>query len=132
MATSTPITPPPCRPIKRGEIWRVDFDPAVGQEIQKLRPAVVMDIAAAWRFCLHIVVPITSWQAKFVGQFWMVELQPTASNGLSNASFANAFQIKSVSEDRFTTKLGDVTSAQLDEIAAAVALCIGYTPPSSP
>lgn len=130
LTTSTPSVATPCRNILRGEVWNVDFDPTVGQEIQKLRPAVVMDIAAAWRFCLHIVVPLTSWQNRFVNEFWMIELLPTTSNGLANPSFANAFQIKSVSEDRFQNRLGVITPAQIDEIAAAVVLCIGYNPPT--
>ena len=29
---------------KRGEIWLVNFDPAVGGEIRKLRPAVVISL----------------------------------------------------------------------------------------
>ena len=31
---------------RRGEVWLVDFDPAVGAEIQKLRPAVVITMDA--------------------------------------------------------------------------------------
>lgn len=26
----------------RGEVWRVDFDPSLGGEIQKIRPAVIV------------------------------------------------------------------------------------------
>jgi mRNA interferase MazF len=29
---------------RRGEIWLVDFDPAVGAEVQKVRPAVVISV----------------------------------------------------------------------------------------
>jgi len=37
----------------------------------------------------------------------------------------DALQVKSVSETRFVRKLGEVTDVQLDEIAAAIALCVG-------
>jgi mRNA interferase MazF len=50
-------------------------------------------------------------------------MSPT--NGLTKDSGADAFQIKSVSENRFVRQLGEVTPAQLDEIAQAVALCVG-------
>jgi hypothetical protein len=33
--------------IQRGEIWNVDFDPQVGAEVRKIRPAVVMNIPTA-------------------------------------------------------------------------------------
>ena len=37
---------------RRGEIWLVDFDPAVGAEIQKVRPAVVISLDAIGRLPL--------------------------------------------------------------------------------
>ena len=45
--------------------------------------------------------------------------------GLSKDSGADAFQTKSISENRFVRRLGEVTGAQLDEIAEAIALCVG-------
>jgi mRNA interferase MazF len=46
---------------KRGEVWTVRFDPAVGAEIQKVRPAVVIGVDSVGRLPLKIVVPITDW-----------------------------------------------------------------------
>jgi mRNA-degrading endonuclease toxin of MazEF toxin-antitoxin module len=40
-------------------------------------------------------------------------------------SGADTFQVKSVSENRFLRRIGTVTSSQLDDIASAVALCVG-------
>ena len=114
--------------IARGEIWLVNFDPSEGEEIRKTRPAVVMNIAAAWRHRVNIVVPITTWREKFDQDFWMIKLSPTDSNGLQNESGANAFQVKSVSEKRFIQKSGVLTPAQMDDIAATIALCVGYNP----
>jgi len=114
--------------IARGEIWLVNFDPQEGQEIRKIRPAVVMNIAAVGRLQLQIVVPITSWQQKFVQDFWMVKLIPTPSNGLANESAADVFQVKSLSVNRFVNKLGLLPPAQLDDIAATIALVVGNNP----
>lgn len=116
------------RKIQRGEVWNVNFDPQVGQEIQKIRPAVVVSVPSAGRLPLHIVVPITTGNPNFKNYFWMVAIPSAKTNGLSNDSFADAFQIKSVSIDRFVDKRGVLTQAQLNEIAAAIALCVGYTP----
>lgn len=110
----------------RGEIWEVHFDPSEGDEIRKSRPAVVMTAHGAGRIRLQIVVPITGWKPTFSNYFWMVNLQPSSQNGLSKESAADAFQVKSLSVNRFQSKLGMVTSDEVEEIAAAVALCIGY------
>ena len=55
----------------RGEVWAVRFDPSEGDEIGKVRPAVVMTAHTAGRMQLHIVVPITGWQPQFSRYFWM-------------------------------------------------------------
>lgn len=115
---------------RRGEIWSVSFDPAVGDEIYKIRPAVVMNISANWNLKLHIVVPVTKWQERFKinNYFWMIELPKDTGNNLNVNSAANAFQIKSVSKERFTRKIGVLTASQLELITATVVFCIGYSP----
>jgi mRNA interferase MazF len=114
--------------ISRGDIWLVNFDPTIGDEIQKTRPAGVVSIGTAFRHRLRIVVPITSWQGKFASDFWMIQLMATPTNGLDNDSAANAFQVKSLSEERFVRQLGILTDDELEQIAAAIAVCIGYHP----
>jgi mRNA interferase MazF len=110
---------------RRGEVWKVRFDPAVGAEIQKVRPAVVLSLDSVGRLPLKIVVPITDWKTAFANFAWFVYLPATADNGLTKDSGADAFQVKSLSESRFLDKLGELTAGQLDDIAAAVAACIG-------
>jgi mRNA interferase MazF len=114
--------------IRRGDVWEVRFDPSEGDEIKKIRPAVIMTAHSAGRMQLHIVVPITGWQPQFSRYFWMVHLLPDVVNGLSKESAADAFQVKSLSARRLERKLGQLEVGQLDEIAAAIALCIGYDP----
>ncbi len=52
---STPPNP------RRGEIWDICFDPSLGAEIQKTRPAVV-NIESVGRLPLRMVVPLTDWK----------------------------------------------------------------------
>jgi mRNA interferase MazF len=110
---------------KRGEVWLVRFDPAIGADIQKVRPAVVASLDAIGRLPLRIVVPITDWKVEYANLSWFASLPSTAENGLSKDSGADAFQVKSVSETRFVRKLGEVSDAQMDDIASAIALCVG-------
>ncbi|NUN03966.1 MAG: type II toxin-antitoxin system PemK/MazF family toxin [Bryobacteraceae bacterium] len=105
---------------KRGEVWNIRFDPAVGAEIQKVRPAVVLSMDSVGRLPLKIVVPVTDWKAAFANFAWFVHLPATPDNGLTKDSGADAFQVKSLSESRFLHKLGELTAGQLDDIAAAV------------
>lgn len=110
---------------KRGDVWLVDFDPSVGAEIRKARPAVVISVDSIGRLPLKIVVPVTDWKPQYASFPWFVELPATATNGLSKDSGADCFQTKSVAETRFVRFLGEVTPGQVDDIASAIALCVG-------
>jgi mRNA interferase MazF len=109
---------------RRGEIWLVDFDPAIGAEIQKVRPAVVISMDAIGRLPLRMVVPVTDWKRQYLNYPWIVELPASSSNGLAKDSGADAFQTKSVSQSRFVRRLGRLTAAQINDVASAIALCV--------
>ena len=66
---------------QRGEIWLVRFDPSVGAEIRKLRPAVVTNVDAVGRLPLRIVVPITDWQSSFGSLPWFTLIPASAQSG---------------------------------------------------
>jgi mRNA interferase MazF len=110
---------------KRGDVWLIDFDPSVGAEIQKIRPAVVISVDTVGRLPLRMVVPITDWKSHYSSFPWFVRLPASLLNGLTKDSGADAFQTKSVALSRFIDRLGELTIVQLDEIAEAIALCIG-------
>lgn len=109
----------------RGEVWRIRFDPAESDEIKKIRVAVVISENAIGRLRLKIVVPITEWKPRYANYPWFVRLMPTSTNGLTKDSGADAFQVKSIFQTRFLDRLGELTSGQLDDIANAIAICVG-------
>jgi mRNA interferase MazF len=102
----------------------VDFDPAVGAEIQKVRPALVVSVDSVGRLPLRMVVSLTDWKPQYASFPWFVLIPADGDNGLSKDSGADAFQTKSVSLARFVRMLGTVTVAQVDDLASAIALCV--------
>lgn len=110
----------------RGEVWWVDFDPTMDAEIGKVRPAVVVSVKSVGKLPLRIVVPITDWKPSYLSYPWMTYVSPTQGNGLAKESAADAFQVKSVARSRIKQRLGYLTPREMEEIAAAIALCVGH------
>lgn len=109
---------------RRGEVWRVDLSSTRGAEMQKIRPCVVISAPGIGRLPLRIVVPITGWDDRYARFAWMVHLDPDDANGLTKTSAADAFQVRSVSLNRFLEQLGHLTDEQVDRIASAITLCV--------
>ena len=113
---------------QRAEIWQINFDPQVGSEIQKERPAIILD-AGHSTLDVRIAVPITSWKELRDEQNpFKIYIQPTAGNGLDKECAADVYQIKSLSLDRFVRKRGYVSQGKADEVAEAVGLLIDIPP----
>ena len=108
----------------RGEIWMVNFDPQIGHEIKKSRPAVVVNLAWEQIFPLRLVIPITEWQPSFQGRITKVRVDPTPLNGLHKSSALDLYQIKSASLMRFSRKLGQLEAITLETAAKCVAALI--------
>ena len=119
---SSTILPNP----RRGEVWNVDFNPTVGTEINKTRPAVVLSINNIGHLPIKLVAPITGWQSKFSGNIWLVNVKPNRTNGLTEESAVDTLQIKGVDVQRFLTKRGRLTATLMSEIGGAIAAIIDY------
>jgi mRNA interferase MazF len=112
--------------ILQGEIWTVDFNPTKGQEMNKIRPALVINGNFATGLDLKIVCPITSWKNDFKSVWWLHYLKSDKHNNLNSDSAVNCYQMRCVSNDRFINKIGKVTK-NLEEIIATVQNCIELT-----
>jgi len=108
----------------RGEIWYIDFDPTVGAEIRKMRPAVVISSDGIGNLPIKLVAPVTEWKNAFAGKSWLVRIDPDSRNRLAKTSAADILQIRGVDLRRFANRLGHISPAVLDEIAAAVAIVV--------
>jgi mRNA interferase MazF len=106
--------------MKQSEIWLIDLDLTKGAEIQKKRPAVIVNDDALGRLPLKIVVAITDWNIRYSIAPWMVQLTPNSLNGLSKESAADCFQVRSISQERLIKKIGYIDTSTLDEIKEAL------------
>jgi mRNA interferase MazF len=71
---------------KRSEIWLVNFDPTIGTEIKKIRPAIVISSDAVGKLAKKLAAPITGWKDYFIQNLWHIKLDPDAINNLTKVS----------------------------------------------
>jgi mRNA interferase MazF len=45
--------------MRRGEVWLINLDPAIGAEIRKTRPSVIVNDDAIGILPLKVIVPLT-------------------------------------------------------------------------
>lgn len=98
----------------RGEIWWVNFDPSVGGEIQKERPAVIVSNDIANRLLNRVqVVPLST----RVDRLYPSEAYVTI-NGVQQKALAD--QLTTVSKQRLTNQLGKLSKADLQAVERVI------------
>lgn len=109
---------------QRSEVWLINFDPTVGTEIKKIRPAVVLSANAIGKLPIKLVAPVTDWKPYFERNLWHVKIEPDITNGLNKTSAVDALQLRGVDTQRFIKKLGILSAETMTEIAFAVVTII--------
>lgn len=100
--------------MRRGEVWWVEFDPAVGSEIRKTRPAVIVSNDAANRNLARVVVvPMTS----NTGRQYPGEAVVTVAG---QSSKAMADQIMAADKSRLKSQLATLTKADMLAVEDAI------------
>ena len=111
--------------MKQGEIWQIGLDPAIGAEMKKTRPGLIINADALGKLPLKIIAPITDWKEHYDNYPWMVKITPSKQNNLIKLSAIDCFQIRSVSVERFTVPLGSVEPETITRVQEAVSQVIG-------
>jgi mRNA interferase MazF len=109
---------------QRGEVWLVNFDPTLGTEIRKIRPAVVISSNNIGVLPIKLVAPITDWKDWYVGNLWHIKLNPNADNGLSKDSSVDTLQLRGVDLQRFIRKIGSLSPDEMNSVIIAIVTVI--------
>ena len=109
---------------KRGEVYLVNFDPTVGAEIQKTRPALIVQNDIANRHsAITIVAAISS---QFDGTLYPTEvLVKVPQGGLRTDSVVLLNQIRSIDRRRLGRRLGTLRSETMERVDRAILISMG-------
>ncbi|MDO9711276.1 type II toxin-antitoxin system PemK/MazF family toxin [Paracraurococcus lichenis] len=106
-------------PPRRGEVWWVAFDPSIGGEIRKTRPAILVSNDYANAALNRVqVVPLTS----STGRLYPSEAYVTLGNDRRKAM---ADQVATVSKQRLRGRIGAISGAELAAVERALRLQLG-------
>ncbi len=105
--------------MRRGELWWVDFDPALGSEIKKTRPAVIIsNDAANTHLSRCIVLPVTSNVSRqYPGEALI------AVGGREGKAMAD--QITAAAKSRFKNRIGMLSPEDMRKVEEAVLTHLG-------
>ena len=107
--------------MNRGEVWWINFDPSVGGEIKKDRPAVIVSNNAANRNLNRVqVVPITSNVSRLYPSEALVTLQGRQGKVMAD-------QLTTVSKQRMRKKAGEISSEEMIAVELAIRVQLGLS-----
>ncbi len=106
--------------MKRCEVWWVNFDPSVGGEIKKKRPAVIISNDSSNKFLNRVqVVPLTSKTDRLYPSEALVLFE-----GKENKAMAD--QLATVSKLRLLSRAGVISDEDMQKIEKAIKIQLDF------
>ncbi len=103
----------------RGEVWWVNFDPSIGGEIQKQRPAIIVSNDAANQYLNRLqVVPMSSRVDRVYPSEAVVKVGRRQSKAMAD-------QLTTVSKQRLTNQMGKLSGSDLAKVEHAIMIQLG-------
>ena len=105
--------------MRRGEVWWVNFNPSLGEEIQKVRPAVIIsnDISNTYLNRCQ-VIPLTSNTGRLYPSEAIVMVDKKQSKAMAD-------QLTTASKERLSKKIGKLSKDDLKSIEQALKVQLG-------
>ena len=111
--------------VKRGEFYLVSFDPTVGHEIRKTRPALIIQNDIGNRYSpLTIVAAVTS-KLSLVTYPVEVVIGPSRTSGLDVRSAIRLDQVCTVDRQRLINRLGVIDPSTMAKVNQAIQISLG-------
>ncbi|MEA2101378.1 MAG: type II toxin-antitoxin system PemK/MazF family toxin [Thermodesulfobacteriota bacterium] len=102
--------------MKRGDVWWINFDPSIGGEIQKQRPAVIVSNDAVNQFLNRVqVVPLTSSVSKLYPSETYVTFRGKKAKAMAD-------QLTTVNKKRLINPAGSISSTEMEGIGRAITI----------
>jgi len=109
-------------PPRRGDIYWVALDPALGTEIKKTRPAVIVSNDSCNTYGSRVVVlPVTSNIESLYSGEARIELKGRPARVLGD-------QIRSIDKKRLRSRLGRLTESEVRDVEVALRITLGLYP----